>query len=174
MYKVTLHITKLEFPDLAAPWNSSQCRGSSTHHSLNFWLCSRLLMHRHTFSNHFFRHAKSREPGNLVPGHFWSKIFRNLRFKEVNLKLCSGFVKYRFKWMTVLLHFYLKHHNIYSYNTLFCKFVQMNCPYIPKSKFRFPDKNNLFACLHFFCLSHKTFPILDHFSGAKNLFYFWL
>ena len=32
------------------------------------------------------RHAKSREPGNLVPGHFWSKIqtfFRNQSSKEI-------------------------------------------------------------------------------------------
>ena len=46
------------------------------------------------------RHAKSREPGNLVPGHFWSKIrtfFRNQWFKELNLKLCCVFVKCRFK-----------------------------------------------------------------------------
>ena len=40
--------------------------------------------------------------------------------------------------------FYLKHHNIYS---LFSKFVQINCTDISEAKFRFPDKNNLFACL---------------------------
>ena len=27
-----------------------------------------------------YRHAKSREPGNLVPGHFWRKI---LTFSEM-------------------------------------------------------------------------------------------
>ena len=46
------------------------------------------------------RHAKSQEPGNLVPGHFWSKIrtfFRYQRLKEIHLKLCSGYVKTRFK-----------------------------------------------------------------------------
>ena len=45
-------------------------------------------------------HANSREPGKLVPGHFWSKIqtfSRNQSFKEINLKLCGGFVKNRFK-----------------------------------------------------------------------------
>ena len=94
--------------------------------------------------------AKSQEPGNLVPGHFWCKIrtyFTNQRFKEINLKLCHGFVKNRFKWMPVSLHFYLKHHNIYPHNPLFNKFVQINCPDISESKSRFPDKNNLFACL---------------------------
>ena len=38
---------------------------------------------------HMVRHAKSREPGNLVPGHFWSKIrtfFRNQSFKDIKLK----------------------------------------------------------------------------------------
>ena len=44
--------------------------------------------------------AKSQEPRNLVPGHFRRKIrifFRYQRFKEINLKLCCGFVKNRFK-----------------------------------------------------------------------------
>ena len=42
---------------------------------------------------------------------------------------------------------YLKHHSMYSYNPLFSKFVQINCPDISRSKSRFPDKNNLFACV---------------------------
>ena len=45
-------------------------------------------------------HAKSREPGNLVPGHFWSKIrifFRNQRLKEINLKSIGVLVENRFK-----------------------------------------------------------------------------
>ena len=61
--------------------------------------------------------------------------------------MCSGFVKNRLKWTPALLHYYLKHHDIYSYNLLFSKVVQMNCPDISKSKFQFLDKNNLFACL---------------------------
>ena len=92
------------------------------------------------------RHAKPREPGNLVPGHFWSIIrtfFRNQTFKVINLKLCCVFVRNRFKLMSFSL-FYLKHNNIYS---LFSKFVQINCPDISEAKFRFPDKNNLFECL---------------------------
>ena len=55
--------------------------------------------------------------------------------------------KSRFKWMPVLLHFYLKHHDIHFYITLFSKFVQIYCPDISESKFQFPDKKNLFACL---------------------------
>ena len=42
------------------------------------------------------RHAESREPGNLVPGHFWSKIrtfFKNQSFKEITLEFCASFVK---------------------------------------------------------------------------------
>ena len=82
------------------------------------------------------RHAKSREPGNLVPGHFLSKFrtfFRNQRFIEINLKLWSGFVKNRFKWMPVLLHFYMKHHKIYSNNLNIpiweTIYYDMSCPY---------------------------------------------
>ena len=41
----------------------------------------------------------------------------------------------------------LKHHNIYTYNPLFKEYVQINCSDICKSKSRFPEKNNLFACL---------------------------
>ena len=43
---------------------------------------------------HCDRHAKYREPGNLVPGHFWIKyrtFFRHQRFKEKHLKLCGSF-----------------------------------------------------------------------------------
>ena len=46
------------------------------------------------------RHAKSREPGKLVTGHFWRKIrtfFRNHSIKEINLRVCFGFVKKWFK-----------------------------------------------------------------------------
>ena len=51
--------------------------------ALEKWLLTALLL-RPTG-----RQAKSQEPGNLVPGHFWSKIwtfFRNQRFKEINWK----------------------------------------------------------------------------------------
>ena len=65
----------------------------------------------------------------------------------MNLKLCSGFVKNRFKLIPVSLHFDLKHQNIYSYNPFLTEFVKINCPDISVSKSRFPDKNNLFACL---------------------------
>ena len=72
------------------------------------------------------RHAKSREPGNLVPGHFWRKIqtfFRNQIIKEINLRFCCGFMKKQFKWMPVSLHFYSKHHYMYSYNPLVYEFA---------------------------------------------------
>ena len=39
------------------------------------------------------KHAKSQEPGNLVPGHFLNKIrtfFRNQSFKDIKLKKYSG------------------------------------------------------------------------------------
>ena len=49
--------------------------------------------------------------------------------------------------MSISLRFYLKHHHVYSDKPLACKFVQMNCPDISKSKSRFLDQNNLFACL---------------------------
>ena len=90
------------------------------------------------------------EPWNLVPGHFWNEIrtfFRNQRFKDMNLKLCCGFVKNRFKTMRLSLHFYLKHHNMYPYNPSFSKFVYINCPDISKFQSQFPDNNDLFACL---------------------------
>ena len=45
------------------------------------------------------------------------------------------------------LQFYLKHHNIYSYNPSFGKFVLIKCWDISEFKSQFPDKNNLFACL---------------------------
>ena len=110
--------------------------------SIQFQLCKRFPLKA--------RKAKSRDPWNLVPGHFWSKIrtfFRGQRFKDINLKWCCGFVKNRFKWMSASLHFYLKHHNVYSYNPLFSNFVQIYCPDISESESRFPDKKNLFACL---------------------------
>ena len=105
------------------------------------------------------RQAKSQEQGNLVPGHFLIKIrtfFKNQRCKEINLKLCSDFVKNRYLWMPVLLHFYLKHHNIYSYNPSFSKFVRINCPDISEFQSQFPDKNNLFACLFWFLITYHS------------------
>ena len=61
------------------------------------------------------RHAKCREPGNLVPKQFLSEIqtfFRNQRFNGINLKTCCGFVKrtgpnkcqnhYIFTWNTIM------------------------------------------------------------------------
>ena len=107
-----------------------------------FITCS-LLIHRH---------AKSWEPGNLVPGHFWRKIwtfFRNQSIKEINLRFFFGFVDKR---MPVSLHFYLNHHHMYSYKPLVCKFVRINCPDISRLKFRFPDKNCLFECLDILCI----------------------
>ena len=50
----------------------------------------------------------------------------------------------------------LKHPNIYSYNLLFSKFVQINGPEISESKSRFPDKNNLYAYL-LICQSFDVF-----------------
>ena len=41
-----------------------------------------------------YRHAKSREPGNLVLGHFWRKICtfsENLRFKDIFVELLETF-----------------------------------------------------------------------------------
>ena len=55
------------------------------------------------------RHAKSWEPGNLVPGHFWSKIwtfFKNLSFKEINLNLCCGFVKKQVQMNAIFTTFF--------------------------------------------------------------------
>ena len=128
------------------------------------------------------RHAKCLEPGNLVPGHFWSIIrtfFRNQRFKEMISKLCCGLLKNRFKWMPVLLQFYLKHNNVYTYNPLFKEYVQMNCSDICKSKSRFPEKNNLFACLLgtniFGHLFSNTFDmnILGYISNKPYSPFFW-
>ena len=70
-------------------------------------------------SNLVTRHAKSREPRNLVLGHFWKKFqtfFWNQSFKGKNSKLCRGFPKNRLKWMPISIHFYLKHH--YSINMI--------------------------------------------------------
>ena len=64
--------------------------------------------------------------------------------------------------MPVSLLFYLKHHCMYSYNTLFGKFVQINCPDISKSKSWFPDKNNLFVCL----AGHNAGKFTGH-NGSK-------
>ena len=36
------------------------------------------------------------------------------------------------------------------FHSLFCKSFQLNCSDISGPKFRFPDKNNLFACLQIF------------------------
>ena len=61
------------------------------------------------------RHAKSREPGNLVPGHFWSKIrtfVKNQRFKEINLNSWCGFVKKQVQMDSSFIIFLPKHHNI--------------------------------------------------------------
>ena len=88
--------------------------------TLHFWLLHKKGNCSILYNFMMNRHANSREPGNLVPGHFWSKMqtfFRNQRFKEMNLKLCGGFEKNGFKWMTVSLNFFMKHHNIYTYNS---------------------------------------------------------
>ena len=57
--------------------------------------------------------------------------------------------------MPVALHFYPKHHNIYSYIPFFSEYVQVNCPDISKCKSWFPDKNSLFACMR----THSIFKI---------------
>ena len=96
-----------------------------------------VTIRQYSWSCVIFRDAKSREPGNLVPEHFWNKIrtfFRNQRLKEINLIFCCSFVKNRFKWMPVSIQIYLRHHDIYYYNPLFSKFVQINCPDISKSQ----------------------------------------
>ena len=64
------------------------------------------------------RHAKRREPGNLVPGHYCWKIqisFRNERY--VDFLSQDGFyiVKIRFKWISNAIYSCIKHPNIDSY-----------------------------------------------------------
>ena len=113
------------------------------------------------------RHAKSREPGKLVTGHFWRKIrsfFWNHSIKEINLRVCFGFVKKWFKWKPVSLHFYPIYHYVYSYNPLFCKFFQINCSDISRSQSRFPDKN-----IHFVCLKVNYFVFFRMYPECSNL-----
>ena len=65
------------------------------------------------------RDAKNREPGNLVPGHFLSKIrtfFRNQSFKDVKLKNILEIDKIGFNLIPVSLYLYMNHQNIYSYS----------------------------------------------------------
>ena len=71
--------------------------------------------------------------------------------------------------MPVSLHFYLKHHYMYSYNTLFSKFVLINCPDISKSKSWFPDKNDLFACLPRNLSQFSSQPRIHHQKKSDNL-----
>ena len=61
------------------------------------------------------------------------------------MKLCFFCCEKQVQMDASFTLFYWEHHNIYSYNPLF---VQINCPDISESKFQFPDKNNLFACLY--------------------------
>ena len=53
-----------------------------------------------------------------------------------------------FKLIPISLYSYLNHQNIYSYNTKYNLFVQKYCLDIFFIQIRFPDKNNLFACLN--------------------------
>ena len=78
--------------------------------------------------------------------------------------------------MPVSIHFYLKHHNIYSYNPLFSEFIQINRPDISESKSRFPDKNDLFACLvgdHPGMVGDHPGMVGDHYGNGGGPLWAW-
>ena len=119
------------------------------------------------------RHAKSRDPGILDPGHFWWKIrtfFRNQHILGILSKFCFDIEKLRFQWVPISLYSCIKHHIIDSWNPLFRELFQVNCPDISKPKIGSRTK---IIFLHGWVLDHSK-PIQEQIKSylEKINYYF--
>ena len=98
-----------------------------------------------------YRHAKSREPGNLVPGHFLRKIrtfFRNQSFEDYLSKFCFYIWETQVDMNTNFAIIITKTPRYWLSHPWIFMIFSNEFPDIFKPKVWFPDKNKLFACLY--------------------------
>ena len=101
---------KLTYPDLTWPILTYIDKSSPIltylELSLPIFTFTKALQSMH--DNEWYRHAKSQEPGNLVPGHFQNKIrtfFRYQSFKDIFVHILFNYCEKRYLFIFTLCFF---------------------------------------------------------------------